>query len=72
MTTKMFKDATRSYLEERDSECQRKYNVRHNWKELGLFKGMYLFLVYRCTTCKKVIYEPLEDLALDEWGKVIE
>lgn len=72
MKTKVFKELELGFLRKRDSECKRDYKKHHYWEKIGFTNPSFAFLVWRCSQCKKIVYEPLEELVLDEWGKVIE
>ena len=52
------------FEELRDSKCETDAKGHHHWEKLGVAKSStgWLLLIWRCSQCKKIIKEPLEEL----------
>jgi CRISPR/Cas system CMR-associated protein Cmr1 (group 7 of RAMP superfamily) len=64
----MKKEMKEAFEQDRDSPCRHDYKQHHFWKKVGVVYTNRLFLIWRCLQCHKVIWEPLEELALDDRG----
>ena len=45
-----------------NSKCEKDYKSRHFWESIGVTGIRPCFQVYKCSQCKKVIFEELESL----------